>query len=353
VLGAGNANTTIFAAALRWFEAASYPEHAMSDSLRDSKRLVIFPEWRKRFSNEIEKNGRAHNALNRVARSEAQRAVVLELLFHEVMGNYWLGAGDRDWKGFKNRMNSLLKRAQNLAFEFQRFSHLMIFNVPLLEPAAFLAREGHDFPWRQTVDSLSDFWLSSAAKKLESQFRSVSDYVVDPFVTAGDKIWNVRVFGNLNLLLLMIYVKRITGHWHDKAIASLVGIAYEAAGKHWKPEKSPVKSITQLRRRFRTPESQFKQLHATLHPTPAAPHTFKKPPAFLKRYRDRASMERDLSRMFLKRHRFHELSTMVQDFVAQMEAGHTKDIKDSLLGYMNQCMIFQLRDLLAMRSHSS
>ena len=92
----------------------------MRDTVRNSSRVAGFDEWRKRFLNEAKKDGYAWNTLKEVTRSEPQRQVVLELLFHHVMGNYGFGANPRDWEAFSNELESLCRRALALADEFAR-----------------------------------------------------------------------------------------------------------------------------------------------------------------------------------------------------------------------------------------
>ena len=219
---------------------------------------------------EADEDGHGLIALNRVTRSEAERFVVLELLFHHVNGNYGLGASPRDWKAFRSELNGVRRKALAFASEIRQLRELRIFAVPLI-PAAFLAREGGAFPWRQTIDSPHEVFWSSAAKGLTE----LADYI-KYVITEGDKTWDFRDFGNLNLILLSIYLKRITGEWQDERIAMLVRTAYKAAGKHWKSEKNPGAAIAELRRRFRTPESRFDGLLLAVHQTPAGRLTLKK-----------------------------------------------------------------------------
>jgi len=320
----------------------------MGDSLRKNK-AASFSEWRRRFLDEADEDGHGLIALNRVTRSEAERFVVLELLFHHVNGNYGLGASPRDWKAFRSELNGVRRKALAFASEIRQLRELRIFAVPLI-PAAFLAREGGAFPWRQTIDSPHEVFWSSAAKGLTE----LADYI-KYVITEGDKTWDFRDFGNLNLILLSIYLKRITGEWQDERIAMLVRTAYKAAGKHWKSEKNPGAAIAELRRRFRTPESRFDWLLLAVHQTPAGRLTLKKlqlerkrenlppEPPFTKRYRDQASMQRNLDRAFRKRHRFRDFSTSVLDFMANMETGDPKEFNGSLLGFINLYMVLQLK----------
>lgn len=143
-------------------------------------------------------------------------------------------------------------------------------------------------------------------------------------ITEGDKLWNRRDFGGLNLVLLSIYLKRITRKWQDEAVGELVRVAYSAAGRHWKSEKNPGAAIAELRRRFQSSDSRLKQLLLAHDQKPA----------------DRA----------LKKHvRFLDLSGVVRDFVVAMEAGHTKDVNGSLLGFINLYMALELQALERLR----
>jgi hypothetical protein len=331
----------------------------MGGSRKNSPMAASFDEWKKCFLREADEDGRAVRALNRVAGSEAEIFVVLELLFHHVNGNYGFGAGPGDWEAFRNELNGVRKRALNFASEMQRLRHLRIFSLPFEMPA-FLAREGRAFPWRQTIEWPAEAFWGSAAEELTR----LADYIKH-VITQGDKTWDFRDFGNLNLILLSIYLKRITGEWQDEAIAALLRISFKAAGKHWKSEKNPAAAIREIRLRFRTADPRFKWLLGAVNQTARGRLVFWKRklerkrknlsplPAFMKRYRDHASMQRDLDRSFKRRHRFDDLSTAVMNFVGLMEIGDTKDFNGSLLDYLNLCNVLQLKDWDSMRLGNS
>jgi hypothetical protein len=307
--------------ALCWSGQAIIGGKHMGDSLNSPKRTSL-SEWTERFVHEIGDYGPALKALKRITGSEAERKIVLELLFHHVHGNYGFGASARDWKAFKSELNAVRRRALAFSSDMQRFSHLRIFSLNLLMPAAFLAREGDAFPWRQTTDSPHGVFLSSAAEELAR----LADYI-DYVITAGDKTWNARDWKNLILVLLSIYLKEVTKKWQDETIGTLVHIAYRAAGKHWKSEKNPGAAIAELRRRFHAPQSRLERLHLNLR-------QHSPDPRLMKRHRDESSIQGELDRSLTRRHRF-------ADFVGIMAAGQTKDVNDSLLGFINLFMVYE------------
>jgi hypothetical protein len=54
-------------------------------------------------------------------------------------------------------------------------------------------------------------------------------------------------------------------------------------------------------------------------------------------------IQRDLDRVFTKRRRFRDLSTIVQDFVAAMETRDINDFNGSLLGFTNSYLVLLLK----------
>jgi hypothetical protein len=287
----------------------------MGNDLRNRPKVGNFDDWKELFLHEAE----AWKALKRVTHSEAERFVVLELLFHHVSGNYWLGASPKDWKAFKGQLNAVRRRALDFSSAIKQFGESRIFSLPLLTAAAFLAREGRAFPWRQKKESPVEVYWSSAAEALTK----LADYI-KYVLTEGDEIWDFRDFGNLNLILLSTYMKRSTGKWQDEAIAKLVRIASKVAGTHWTSEKNPGAAIAEVRRRFRSSEPRLKRLLLAVDQNPA----------------DRA---------LKKRVRFLDLSSVVRDFVAAMEAGDTKEFNGSLLGFINLYMVLELQALERLR----
>lgn len=312
----------------------------MSDSLRTNKAKVL-PEWNSRFMDLAEQeDGYALEAFNRVTRSNAERLVALELLFHHVNRNYGLGVNSKPWQAFRSKLDSLRRRSLSLASELQRLHQSRIFSTPLIL-AAFLARERGTFVWEQTVQAPRELFLSSTAKELKQLCGFMRNVIIE-----GDKIWNFRHFGSLNLILLSIYLKQTTGEWRDEEIGALLRIAYKAAGQRWKSEKNPGSAIAMVRQRFRTAQSRLERLHSAVYPVPTKRRRSKKlsaEPSFKKRSGNQDSKKRDLDRGFLRRHTFNDLHTMVQSFVGLMEAGETKDVNDSLLEYLNLCMVLELK----------
>jgi hypothetical protein len=142
------------------------------------------------FVDEVEKDDFARKALNHVVSSGAEPLVILELLFHHVKGNYWLGASPRDWNAFKSELKALRRKALAFAATIRQLGGLRIFSIPLLTPEAFLAREGGTFAWRQTTESPVEVFWSSAAEALTK----LADYIT-LFITEGDKTWDVRDSG--------------------------------------------------------------------------------------------------------------------------------------------------------------
>src|SRR5579862_2250432 len=119
----------------------------MGDDLRNRPNGGTFDDWKKLFLHEAEKDGLAWIALKHLTHSDAERFVVLELLFHHVNGNYWLGASPREWKAFKGKLNAVRGKALDFSSTIKELGELRIFSVRLLTPAAFLAREGGAFLW--------------------------------------------------------------------------------------------------------------------------------------------------------------------------------------------------------------
>src|SRR5437870_3701706 len=212
----------------------------MARNIRKSKKSIRFDKWKENFLDEMKRHSSAFKALKRVTHSDAEQAVVFELLFHHVNADYWAA----DWNAFRTQVNGSRRRGLALASEIEQLGPRKIFCISFLTREAFLAREGNVFLWRNMMGTRSNVLFAGAANAL----RTLYNYI-DEVVAEGDSVWSLRDFGHLNLVLLSIYLKCITGRWQDSAMASLVRIAHAAAGKKWQPEDNPVAAIAELRRR--------------------------------------------------------------------------------------------------------
>jgi hypothetical protein len=142
---------------------------------------------------------------------------------------------------------------------------------------------------------------------------------------AGDEVWRRRDYGNLNIVLLSIYVHTITGRWHDEKLSLLLRTALEIEKKPWRSTEDSATAIAQVRRRFGIPQAHLERMWESA--------------------RSDARLEKKRHREFEKRYLFRYFETLVKDFVFAVENSRGQRRDASLLEFLNECFLLELDSL--------